>query len=118
MLNSGFNTNTTFKHYWKWDKKQQLNSSISLSYYKSKFNTLTYQKLDDDTINEFDSENFNVDTNYKFTRAAIETEYKWVKNKLEIKPSFHLQYNLQNIGQGSDYKQSKIFLLPKLRIQY
>ncbi len=109
------NVDFSLKHYWILNRFNHIYISFGsqLSFDDYKINE--FQKLDDGTINDFSSANFNNDVNFNFSDIFFGVHYKLQKGKFIFKPGLFYHSYKWNINQFKNRKDNhKDILLPEL----
>lgn len=108
------NANIIAKDYWVVNNFNHIYTSLGINTSFNSFYNQDVQLLSDGTTNNFDSADFNNDTNYNFTDTYLSLEYKFMIGIATFKPAayFHF-YNWQ--VQDLDIKTNinKTLVLPQ-----
>jgi hypothetical protein len=110
-ITSNNQVNLLYNHYWTLNKKNHIYFSIGNKYKNEKYYTVDRQILENGTINDFDSENFNNDVEFQLNDFNFGIHNKFKFNKTTIKYGFHIDYYKWRINQ-SDIDENKLILLP------
>jgi CarboxypepD_reg-like domain len=113
------NIDALFKHYWVLDNFNHIYTNIGNNYSVTKIETFEKQLLTNGTINDFSTNGFGNNINYKLNDAYLGFEYKFKIGNWTNKPGlyFHL-YNLNTNQVSGNYSLSRTFLQPQFNSEY
>lgn len=109
-----------FKHYWILDNLNHIYPQFGITYRDDSFASMDGQLLEDGSINSFQDNDFNNDTNFKLNDAYIGLHYKVKKGNLIFKPGLVYHYYSWNVNQFSEEvnNNKKSVLLPEFNVKY
>ena len=106
-------------YYYMLTPKSNFNITLGNTYSYQNFNSSMYQILDNQTVNELDSQVNVNDVNYRFNDAFLGLHYKILTGKFTFTPGVSLHsYNMTNTQLNTDYSQNFTRALPDLLAIY
>jgi len=114
------NFDILLKHYWVLNNKNHLYSHIGFNSSNESFFTEEFQQLDDDTINNFNTDDFGNNTDYKFYDIYYGIEYKFSLGDFIGRPGVFVHwYHLVNKQQDIEtINIIKVLVEPQLQLEY
>jgi hypothetical protein len=107
-----------FKHYWIVNNLNHIYTSIGNQYLNQDFSTNDFQRLDDGTINNFNTDDFGNKIHFRLNDFYVGIQYKFKKGKTTLKSGlFEHFYHWKSI-QDITNTHNKAILLPKLDIKH
>lgn len=104
-----------FKHYWIINNFNHLYSVIGNNFGNTNLKTAESQLLSDGSINNFSSDGFGNNMNYRLNDTYLGFEYKFKIGKITSKPGIYIHnYNLQTDQLDSNISFQKMLLEPQL----
>ena len=108
-----------FKHYWIVNDFNHLYAIIGNNYGNSKLFTSENQYLTNGTVNDFKTNGFGNDIDYKLNDSYFGLEYKFKIGKWTNKPAIYVHwYNLITNQFNAENKVSKKLLQPQFNSKY
>ncbi|POY40430.1 TonB-dependent receptor [Flavobacterium alvei] len=106
-------------YYYMITPKSNFNITLGNTYSYQNFNSSMYQILDNQDVNELDSQVNVNDVNYRFNDAFLGLHYKILTGKFTFTPGVSLHsYNMTNTQLNTDYSQNFTRALPDLLAIY
>lgn len=106
--------NLIAKHYWVLNRFNHLYTTLGSAYTADHYTTNEQQVLDDNSINDFNTNGFGNNNAYRFNDYYAGLHYKFKKGIFVIKPGiFYHQYNW-NTDKNTKTAQHKSYVLPEL----
>ncbi|MCM4173958.1 hypothetical protein DHD32_21030 [Arenibacter sp. TNZ] len=106
-----------FKHYWNIDNFNLLHTTFGNQYRAYRFVTNDSQLLDDGTVNDFGSNGFGNDLNFRLNDLYAGIYYNARVGKFEFHQSLFLHNYSWSIDQANVIKKNKWALLPDVSIR-
>lgn len=106
-----------FKHYWIINNFNLLHTTLGNQYREHKFFTADSQLLDDETVNDFSSNGFGNNLNFKLNDLYLGLYYNVSIGKFDIHQSLFVHNYSWSIDQSGFIKKNKLVLLPDLSIR-
>ncbi|MCF6295087.1 MAG: hypothetical protein L3J25_05310 [Flavobacteriaceae bacterium] len=112
--------NINLKHYWILDKFNHIYPRVGLRFLDESFTTLDSQLLQDGSINGFQENGFNNDTNFRLNDNYIGLQYKVKTGNFIFKPGLMYHFYFWKVNQFSEESanKQKSVLLPELNMKY
>jgi hypothetical protein len=102
------------KHYWVLNRFNHIYVTLGSELTFDNYSTNEFQKLEDESINDFSDSNFGNDTNFNFSNNFLGVHYKFQKGKVTFKPGIFYHFYNWNFTQIIDRTtNSKAVLLPE-----
>ncbi|MFN2261162.1 MAG: carboxypeptidase-like regulatory domain-containing protein [Psychroflexus sp.] len=108
------------KHYWVLNNFNHIYPIVGMTFLDESFVSKDYQKLENGNTNDFQSNNFNNNTQFRLTDYYIGFQYKIMAGNFIFKPGIIYHSYFWKINQYSEQiadKQKKLWL-PELNINY
>jgi hypothetical protein len=106
------NFNTIFKHFWILDNNNHIYTTVGNNISNEKFLTIDKQELDNGSFNNFSSNGFGNDVNFKLNDFYFGLHYKFRTGIFTLKQGVELHNYNWNIHQQTDFSKSKWVALP------
>ncbi|CAM4029437.1 MULTISPECIES: TonB-dependent receptor [Flavobacterium] len=108
-----------FDYYYMLTPKSNVNITVGNTYSYQNFDSHIFQVLDNQSVNDLDSEDSNNDVNYAFNDVFLGLHYKFIKGKFTFNPGFSVHnYSTNDVQLGTSNKQSFNRFLPDFFAQY
>ncbi|KIX20809.1 TonB-dependent receptor [Flavobacterium sp. 316] len=112
-------TDIKFDYYYMLTPKSNINVTVGNTYSYQNFDSHIFQVLDNQAVNDLNSEESNNDVSYAFNDVFLGLHYKFITGKFTFNPGFSVHnYNTKDIQLGGQNKQSFNRFLPDFYAQY
>ena len=111
------NASFIFKHYWNINKFNLLHTTFGNQYKAYQFVTDDSQLLDDGTVNDFSSDGFGNDLNFRWNDLYAGMYYNARVGEFEFHQSLFLHNYSWSLDQANVIKKNKWALLPDVSIR-
>lgn len=113
------NASSLIKHYWVLDDFLHLYTTVGIDFYHDQLTTDEYQKLSNQSINNFESSGFGNNIEFKFLNSYIGSNLKFQKGKITLNTGlFYHSYLRNTIQIDEKNKLDKKYVLPEISINY
>lgn len=106
--------NLIAKHYWVLNRFNHLYTTVGSAHTADHYTTNEQQVLDDNSINNFNTNGFGNNNQYRFNDSYIGLHYKFKKGIFVIKPGVFYHNYYWNTNKNSQISQHKSYILPEL----
>ncbi len=109
------NFNFELKDFWKINGKNHIYTSLGGKILNQKYKSVSYQKLEDNSINSFSTKGFGNDLKIYFSDIYFGLQYKFKWHKTIFKPGMYTHYLKWNFSPDN-IQRKKYYYLPDLKI--
>lgn len=108
-----------FDYYYMLTPKSNINVTLGNTYSYQNFDSHIFQILDNQSVNDLNSEESNNDVNYAFNDVFLGLHYKFIKGKFTFNPGFSIHnYSTNDVQLGTNNRQNFNRFLPDFFAQY
>ncbi len=104
--------NNLFKHYWVLNNNHHIYTTLGNNFLNEQFYTNEFQWLDDGSENNFSTNGFGNDVNFKLNDLFLGVEFKYKTGIFTFKQGLFLHHYNWKVQQLDKFRKSKLVLLP------
>lgn len=106
------NFDVLFKHYWVLNRSNHIYTTLKNNFLKEYYTTYDYQELTNNTINNFDSNDFGNNLNFKLNDFSIGVQHKFKIGIATFKYGVAAHNYNWKVNQNTSVKRNKTVWLP------
>jgi hypothetical protein len=104
--------NNIFKHYWVLNNNHHIYTTLGNNFLNEQFYTNEFQWLDDGSENNFSTNGFGNDVNFKLNDLFLGVEFKYKTGIFTFKQGLFLHNYNWKVTQSNKFKKQKTVILP------